>query len=231
MLIHFTLPAMVTGHTTASSYNYLLLLLVSILGMFIFAVIFFFIPQLYKAVKNVTKRIFKSRIYSQIVDELQTVITTLNNDINSKKIFPPAVTDYEEINPETKQIFDNYDDFRRIRDFYTEIRMRDSDLSGNQTNLVPLLHNRKCLRNALAALNNIDWTNYGIHVKITRRRSIFTMILGSIPFPLGIGHLVLHRIRRGLLILILPAARICNNCSTIYIFWNLCFQSAAAKGI
>jgi hypothetical protein len=163
------------------------------------AVFFFFIPQIYRLIKNIVSKSYRAGIYFQILNEVIGVLEMFKKDVNSTRILPPDMIDYREINPSTKSFFHNYEDFKLISEFYSKLRRRDIDLSSGSSYLTPEIHNTECYNQGLKVLKNIKWRNYGILIQITKKRNIISTLLAVFP---GAGHIALLRIRRGLIILL-----------------------------
>ena len=170
-----------------------------LLGVFILT-IFYFIPQIVGLVKKLTRRAFRFSVYYRIINEASTVLEKLKENPGSTRIFSADLIDYKELSPDTKYFFYDYTDYRLISEFYEGLRKRDSDLSAETVYLSADEHNIECYMKALAVLQNIRWSKYGVVTNITRRMDIIATFLSIFP---GIGHMALQQLKRGLYILLL----------------------------
>ena len=94
-------------------------------------VISFMIALLYKRLNNVRKRLSKPKFVFDIVKEIIAVKETLESDNFSKRIFPIEKW-YSKDPYEIRKIFDDYEDYYYIDDFYSKLKNRD-DILSNRT--------------------------------------------------------------------------------------------------
>ncbi|MDR4512986.1 MAG: hypothetical protein MRJ93_14925 [Nitrososphaeraceae archaeon] len=93
------------------------------------AVISFMIALLYKRLNNFRKRLSKPKFVFDIVKEIITVKETLESDNFSKRIFPIEKW-YSKDLYEKRKIFDDYEDYYYIEDFYSKLKNRDDIVSN-----------------------------------------------------------------------------------------------------
>jgi hypothetical protein len=84
-----------------------------------------------------------SEFISKVKNEIVNIRDTLQNDIQSKSIFSSELWTSADNNYKSK-IFDNYDDYRRLDAFYTELKQRHEKLLNNPATTEALLrYNRE----------------------------------------------------------------------------------------
>ncbi len=92
------------------------------------AIIFFIVSLLYKRIKRFKKRLYKPKFVFEIAKEIISIRDLLNENINSKRIIPTYIW-YSKDEEEKWKIFNDYDDYYYLEDFYTKLKERANLMS------------------------------------------------------------------------------------------------------
>ncbi len=92
------------------------------------AVISFIISLLYKRIKRFKKKLYRPKFVFEIAKEIISIRDLLNENINSKRIFSTN-TWFSKDEEEKWTIFNDYDDYYYLDDFYSKLKERASFMS------------------------------------------------------------------------------------------------------
>jgi hypothetical protein len=138
------------------------------------SVIIIYIPRISDIVKR--RRIGNEHIkmISRIRNEVEMVRDIVKHG-NSKQILPYKNW-YSESSDTLHQIFDNYDDYNKINNFYELIKLRNVDLAANSPDLV-MKDNNDLSEISDEILTKIAWSKYlVIHYSVPIAMTIFSAI-------------------------------------------------------
>lgn len=95
-----------------------------------------------------------------ILKEIVSIRDHLQQNVLSQKIFhlePWLSKDQDD----RRHVFDDYQDYKLIDNFYKKLKERDNELSNKNIEQEELKeHNNKCLTLATNTIEKINWTEY-----------------------------------------------------------------------
>ena len=92
------------------------------------AIISFIISLLYKRIKRFKKRLYGPKFVFEIAKDIISIRDLLNENINSKRIFPTDIW-FSKDEEEKWRIFNDYDDYYYLDDFYSKLKERATFMS------------------------------------------------------------------------------------------------------
>lgn len=102
----------------------------------------------------------RAHFISNIIDDITQIYDSLREDIYSKIIFTSSAWNSQTANRKRK-IFYNYDDYRKIDEFYSKVKKRDVYLQQKGTiNDVVYEINKECLTLSETVMSNVNWITY-----------------------------------------------------------------------
>jgi hypothetical protein len=135
---------------------------------------------IYKEIRKRTKDNGKNKYVRNIIQEITRFHGKLRSKSSTQSIFNSKLWDSKGIN-ERREIFNNYDDYKKIEHFYDRIDRRHSAFLQKDINddLIEK-HNKECLSSA-DVVTQIDWRRYGIDkFSISKTNTIVKVLLGSV---------------------------------------------------
>ena len=133
--------------------------------------------------REVRKRIKdnrKDRFIRDLIKEVKRFQDKVRLKNSAQSIFNSKLWDSKGIN-ERREIFNNYDDYKKIENFYDCVDRRHSAfLQKDINNEMIERYNNECL-NSADAVSQIDWKKYGINtMSINRSSTIAKVLIGSL---------------------------------------------------
>lgn len=124
------------------------------------AIASFVIALSFKRIRRFKKRLDISRFVFYIVREIVSIRDTLEKNILSKKIFPFEIWLSKDEN-DKRHVFNDYDDYNYIDEFYTKLKERDNELSRKRVDKETVKKsNEECLALATDTIENVNWVYY-----------------------------------------------------------------------
>ena len=156
------------------------------------SVLIILIPRISIVIKRSRVENEQAKMVSAVHSEIKMVHDALEKDINSKRIFPCNVW-YSAPSDLKRQIFDNYDDYISINNFYEELEIRDSLLTAKSEAF--RFDNKELLRVSDDILRKINWLKYRmVHFSVPIARTVLSALavafceyLLSISFIVNFG--------------------------------------------
>ena len=166
------------------------------------SVIIFTIPYAQRISYN--RRIREqARYLSRVLEDIMIIQRTLQQDLTHKDKFPE---NWSSMSNDLRRVLADYiHDYLVIHKFYTEVIIRNSEISNKELEETKRL-NQRCIELAENTLKRVDWKkykalSYGIITKSPFVASIMALLGGAI-FLSGIGHIYVERLRRAIILLI-----------------------------
>jgi hypothetical protein len=125
-----------------------------------FAIASFVIALSLKRIRRFKKRLALSIFVFNILKEIVSIRDHLQQNVLSQKIFhlEPWLSKEQD---DRRHVFDDYQDYKLIDNFYKKLNERDNDLSDKNIDHEELKkHNSECLTLATNTIEKINWTDY-----------------------------------------------------------------------
>jgi hypothetical protein len=159
-----------------SPFNIQLIIIPSVLALVSFAV-----ASRYKLIKESRLKKDSAKFAYNILKDIVIAQNTLIEDRVSTKIIPFDTWKSKTCDARLKMIGD-YNDYKKIDEFYAAVRRRDYNLRHNGVAIKTVkIYNEECLELANDAYNNVQWRNFNIEdtVRIDYILAVPAVILGS----------------------------------------------------
>ena len=113
-----------------------------------------------RRIRRFKRRLGLSAFVFNILKEIVSIRDHLQQNVLSQKIFhlePWLSKDQDD----RRHVFDDYQDYKLIDNFYKKLKERDNELSNKNIKQEELKeHNNKCLTLATNTIEKINWTEY-----------------------------------------------------------------------
>ena len=166
------------------------------------SVIIFTIPYAQRISYN--RRIREqARYLSKVLEDIMMIQRTLQQDLTHKDKVPE---NWSSMSNDLRRVMaDHIHDYLVIHKFYTEVIIRNSEISNKELEETKRL-NQRCIESAENTLKRVDWSkykalSYGTITKSPFIASIMALLGGAI-FLSGIGHIYVERLGRAIILLI-----------------------------